>query len=89
MTETPLPWTETPLDREAPGQRPPVNRMTHRCKNITLPQTSFEVDKYFCLDFKQEKVPYKLNLVNLYLITDSKIRTYKAVILFLGDSGNL
>ena len=21
--------------------RPPVNRMTHRCKNITLPQTSF------------------------------------------------
>ena len=25
--------TETPLDRE-----PPVNRMTHRCKNITFPQ---------------------------------------------------
>ena len=23
------------------GIHPPVNRMTHRCKNITLPQTSF------------------------------------------------
>ena len=29
-------WTEIPLDRD-----PPVNRMTNRCKNITLPQTSF------------------------------------------------
>ena len=25
---------------------PPVNRMTHRCKNITLPQTSFAGGKY-------------------------------------------
>ena len=24
-----------------PGTSPPVNRMTDRCKNITLPQTSF------------------------------------------------
>ena len=24
-----------------PGNPPPVNRMTDRCKNITLPQTSF------------------------------------------------
>ena len=35
---------------------PPVNRMTHRCKNITLPQTSFaggkNVDK-----IKQESIP--------------------------------
>ena len=31
-----LPQIETPLDRD-----PPVNRMTDRCKNITLPQTSF------------------------------------------------
>ena len=44
-----------PLDRDSPGQRPPlaarqevtsyrdpsVNRMSHICKNITLPQTSF------------------------------------------------
>ena len=40
-------WTETPLDRDPPWtetpwtETPPVNRMTHRCKNITLPQTSF------------------------------------------------
>ena len=26
------------------GQIPPVNRMTHRCKNITLPKTSFAGD---------------------------------------------
>ena len=25
---------------------PPVNRMTHRCKNISLPQTSFAGGKY-------------------------------------------
>ena len=37
------PWTETPLDSDSPRQRPPppVNRMTHASKNITLPQTSF------------------------------------------------
>ena len=28
---------------------PPVNRMTDRCKNITLPQTSFAAGKYKCL----------------------------------------
>ena len=27
-----------------PGTPPPVNRMTDRCKNITLPQTSFAGD---------------------------------------------
>ena len=26
---------------KTPSPSPPVNRMTHRCKNITLPQTSF------------------------------------------------
>ena len=35
-TETP--WIETPLSRDPPGQRPPVNSITDRCKNITLPQ---------------------------------------------------
>ena len=41
-----LPWMQTPwscdlwcmLGSQPP---PPVNRMTDRCKNITLPQTSF------------------------------------------------
>ena len=32
---------QTPLNAD-----PPVNRMTHRCKNITLPQTSFAGGKY-------------------------------------------
>ena len=33
----------TPPRRKHPpgGSTPPVNRMTNRCKNITLPQTSF------------------------------------------------
>ena len=30
-----------PGPRGVPAQVPPVNRMTDRCKNITLPQTSF------------------------------------------------
>ena len=35
-----------PLDTEPLGADPfPVNRMTHSCKNITLPQTSFASDK--------------------------------------------
>ena len=32
-----------------PGIPPPVNRMTNRCKNITLPQTSFAEGKYMVL----------------------------------------
>ena len=51
------PWTETsldrPMDRDVPGQRPPwtetpqtetlpVDRITDRCKNITLPQLRCE-----------------------------------------------
>ena len=35
--QTPHPGCRPPY----PGCRTPVNRMTHRCKNITLPQTSF------------------------------------------------
>ena len=52
------PWTETPchvtcktsFDRDPPSL---VNRMTHRCKNITLPQTSFAGSNciYFCSHF--------------------------------------
>ena len=39
-SQTKTPWIETlldrePLDRDLPGQRPPVNRITHRCKNIS------------------------------------------------------
>ena len=43
------PWSRHPLGPDPPGSRhprprpgtPPVNRMTNRCKNITLRQTSF------------------------------------------------
>ena len=34
--QRPLPWTKTPLDRD-----PHMNRITDKCKNITLSQTSF------------------------------------------------
>ena len=49
------PWMQTPnpLDADPHGCRSPslyadpsVNRMTHRCKNITLSQTSFVGCKY-------------------------------------------
>ena len=32
------PWTETPVDRDPMDRNPRVNRITDRCKNITLPQ---------------------------------------------------
>ena len=36
------PGVGTPSEQTPHGTRhPPVNRMTNRCKNITLPQTSF------------------------------------------------
>ena len=37
------PKDQTPQSSHPPGSRhpPPMNRMTDRCKNITLPQTSF------------------------------------------------
>ena len=37
-------WWEV-LSQHALRQTPLVNRMTNRCKNITLPQTSFAVGK--------------------------------------------
>ena len=44
-----LVWGECTWSREGYLVRyspPPVNRMTNRCKNITLPQTSFAGGKY-------------------------------------------
>ena len=34
-------WSPGGASQHALRQTPPVNRMTNRCKNITLPQTSF------------------------------------------------
>ena len=57
-TPTPHPpGAGTPGTRHPPGPGtpqdqtpPPVNRMTDRCKNITLPQTSFAGgNKFFCV----------------------------------------
>ena len=39
--EVPPPGGSTPWRRHPPGGGTPVNRMTNRCKNIILPQTSF------------------------------------------------
>ena len=43
LTEQTPPGADTPLGADTPPwtRHPPVNRMTKRCKNITLPQTSF------------------------------------------------
>ena len=49
---SPRPKQAPPGSRHPPGADPPrtrppiVNRMTHRCKNITLLQTSFAGGKY-------------------------------------------
>ena len=40
------------LDRSDIIQRPPVNRMTHGSKNITMPQTSFAGGNKGVLQFK-------------------------------------
>ena len=37
----PLSWRQTPPEADPFGCRPPMNRMTHRCENITLPQILF------------------------------------------------
>ena len=39
--QTPLGCRPHPLDADPPNADPPVDRMTDRCKNINLPQTSF------------------------------------------------
>ena len=45
---------------EQPRVPPPMNRMTNRCKNITLPQTSFAGgDKYITLSV----IPLAMQLV--------------------------
>ena len=47
--QTPLDADPPPLDADPPDADPLVNRMAHRCKNITLPQTSFAGSKkYSC-----------------------------------------
>ena len=44
------PWDQAPPRPGTPGTRyhtpPPVNRITDKCKNITLPQTSFAGGNY-------------------------------------------
>ena len=50
---TPLdadPQCRPPMDADPPEADPPVNRMTHRCKNITLLQTSFAGGTYPLID---------------------------------------
>ena len=44
-----IPQDQVPLDQAPPRTRhpPPVDRMTDRCKHITLPQTSFAVTSVF------------------------------------------
>ena len=52
----------TPPDADSPGCRPPLgcrsplNRMTHRCKNITLAQILFAGGKNHCMTFITLKI---------------------------------
>ena len=59
-----------------PRYSPPVNRMTDRCKNITLPQTSFAGGNN-ASQFSpvQVPVPFKLRL-NKPLLCQPKVRTH-------------
>ena len=78
-------WMQTPLDADPPWmQTPPVNRMTHRCKNITLPQTSFAGDKnhtspkvflgnVWILTRAQESLTLTDSIISDLLSTKSKI----------------
>ena len=47
---------------------PPVNRMTHRHKNITLPQTSFEGGKKCKNEKKSSSAKYFHPTQNLYTV---------------------
>ena len=49
-TQAPQETMQTPPGNHA---RPPVNRITNRCKNITLPQTSFAGGKNSKVQFEQ------------------------------------
>ena len=54
------PGAGTPQDQTLPGPgTPPVNRITNRCKSITLPQTSFAGGKnikwFDCINFALKK----------------------------------
>ena len=44
--QSPTPPNRDPLDRAPPKQKPPVNRITDWCMNITLPETSFSGGNY-------------------------------------------
>ena len=53
------PRDQAPPPSRPPGTRhtpPPVNRMTNRCKNITLPQTSFAGGNKLCTTVSTERV---------------------------------
>ena len=62
------PWQRPPchVTCDASWNRdPPVNRMTHRCKNITLPQTSFTGGKYYHL-YNKIKLLFDLSLLECH-----------------------
>ena len=58
------PGQRPPLERDHPRQRPLVNRITDRCKNITLAQTSFAGGNYRSgtVNFQSEKSFGKLRM---------------------------
>ena len=66
-----------------PGNPPPVNRMTDRCKNITLPQTSFAGGNEMCVC--DIYVQFKMTNYNIYifLIFDINLLIYLFVVTWI------
>ena len=90
------PWEQTPQTRHptgtrhppgpgtprpGPGTLPPVNRVTNRCKNITLPQTSFAGGKNSMkMRLKNRKIGPFSNTI--------KILTHKCQCFYMTNPGN-
>ena len=62
------------VSQHAPRQTPPVNRMTDRCKNISLPQTSFVGGKNR-LAHPPLKLPTLWEILGLLLLKHSRYPT--------------
>ena len=74
-----LPWGVPARGVPAQVLHPPVNRMIDRCKNITLPQTSFAGGKYIAvLNLTSIKISLFLNTVRITFGPDIiKSRNFK------------
>ena len=59
-----------PACTEADPPPPPVNRMTNRCKNITLPQTSFAGGKNYLLGVIRGRLQFIIYCISQFDLKD-------------------